>query len=145
MAKQTHSSNYMNLLEFLHDRSCVPIPHRLPHICLSRMRVKSQFSKQKLFILENSLPNFDKNIKLPSEVNCWIFSWSSSEVICWTTLQADSSENLLEIPFTNIFVFLSISCHALTPNILGCPSAYGMHDANSNTFMLIYSHAYILT
>ena len=24
-------------------------------------------------------------------------------------------------------------------------SAYGMHDANSNTFMLIYSHAYILT
>ena len=37
----------------------------------------------------------------------------------------------VEIPFTNIFVFLSISCHALTPNILGCPSAYGMQYANS--------------
>ena len=37
-----------------------------------------------------------------------------------------------------------ISCHVLTPNILGCPSAYGMHDANFNIFMLIYSHAYIL-
>ena len=43
------------------------------------------------------------------------------------------------------FVFLSISCHALMPNILGCPSAYGMHYANPKTFMLIYSHAYILT
>ena len=51
----------------------------------------------------------------------------------------------VEIPFTNIFVFLSISCDALTPNILGCPSAYGMHDANPKTFMLIYSHAYMLT
>ena len=38
----------------------------------------------------------------------------------------------VEIPFTNTFVFLSISCHALTPNILGCPSVYGMHDANPN-------------
>ena len=48
------------------------VTHRLPHTCLSRMRVKSQFSKQKLFVLENSLPNFDKNIGLPSKANCWI-------------------------------------------------------------------------
>ena len=25
------------------------------------------------------------------------------------------------------------SSHALTPTVLGCPSAYGMHDANSIT------------
>ena len=43
-----------------------------------------------------------------------------------------------EIPFTNIFPFYFLSCHALTPNILGCPSAYGMHYANPNKIMLIY-------
>ena len=25
--------------------------------------------------------------------------------------------------------------HALTPIVLGCPSAYGMHDANSSTIL----------
>ena len=38
--KQSHSSNFMNLLECLHDQFHVSSPHRLPHICLSRMRVK---------------------------------------------------------------------------------------------------------
>ena len=52
-------------------------------------------------------------------------------------------KSFVEISFTNIFVFLSISCHALTPNILGCLSAYGMHDANppnilDNIFTCIY-------
>ena len=62
-------------------------------------------------------------------------SWSSSEVICWTTLQGNSSENIpSKFPTQTFFVFLSISfsCHALTPNILGCPNAYRMHDVNPN-------------
>ena len=47
-----------------------------------------------------------------------------------------------EIPFTTIFLF--ISCHALTPIILGCPSAYEMHYVIFIQHMLIYiNHAYI--
>ena len=70
--KQSHPSNYMNLLEYLHDQSHVSSPHQLSHTCLSQMRVKSQFSKQKLFVLENLLPRFGKYIGLPSESNYWI-------------------------------------------------------------------------
>ena len=36
------------------------------------------------------------------------------------------------------FLFCFISCHVLTPNILGCPSAYGMYYANSKIVILIY-------
>ena len=50
MAKQTHSSNYMNLLECLDDLSHVSSPHRLPHICLSRMRVKISSFPNKSFL-----------------------------------------------------------------------------------------------
>ena len=39
----------MNLLECLHDQSHVPSPHRLPHIFLSRMRVKYLVFKTKAF------------------------------------------------------------------------------------------------
>ena len=45
--KQSHSSKYMILLECLHARSHFSSPHRLPHTCLSQMRVKLQFFKQK--------------------------------------------------------------------------------------------------
>ena len=38
------------------------------------------------------------------------------------------------------------SSHALTPTVLGCPNAYGMHDANSitiyNTCKYIYMHIF---
>ena len=68
--KPSHSRNFMNLLECPYAQTHVSSPHRLPHICLSRMRVKSQFSKQKLFVLENSLLNFGKYIGLLSEANC---------------------------------------------------------------------------
>ena len=110
MTKQTHSSNYMNLLECLHDRSRVLSPHRLPHICLSRMRLKSQFSKQKFFVLENLLPNFGKNIGLPSEVNCWITLRNSHgphrSDLFDVPLRQFFGKSSVEIPFTNIFVFV---------------------------------------
>ena len=141
--KQSHSSKYMILLECLHAQSHLSSIHRLPHTCLSQMRVKIQCSKQKLFVLENLLPRFDKYIGLPSEASLLDNPPKKfigpSDVNCWTISQHNSPENLpLKIHFTNIFPFLSFSCHALTPNILGCHSAYGMHYANPKILMLIY-------
>ena len=51
-----------------------------------------------------------------------------------------SSLKFISQPFSLFFSFL---CHALTPIVLGCPGAYGMHDVNSKQFMLIYLHVYI--
>ena len=114
--KQSHSSNYMNLLECLHSQTQVPSPQRLPHIYLSRMRVKiSSFHEKKIFVLENLLPSFDKKYwtTLRGELldNSLKQSWSSSEVICWTSLQGNSSENLppkfLSQTFSFLFHFMS--------------------------------------
>ena len=138
MAKQTHSSKYMILLECLHAQPHVPSPHRLPHTCLSQMRVKSQFSNQKLFVLENLLPSFGKYIGQPSDINMLDNLpkqfMGPSDVNCWTILQKIFRRN----SFHKHFHFCFLSCHALTPNILGCPNAYGMHYTNSRIFMLIY-------
>ena len=142
--KQSLSSKYMILLECLHAQTHVSSPHRLPHTCLSQMRVKSQFSKQKLFVLENLLPRFSKYIGLPSETNLLDNPpkqlMGPFDVNCWTTSQHNSLKNLPSkfLSQTIFFSFYFPSCHALTPNILGCPSAYGMHYANSKIFMLIY-------
>ena len=109
--KQSHSSKYMILLECLHAQSHVSIPHRLPHTCLNQMRVKIQFSKQKLFVLENLLPRFCKHIGLPSKANMLDNLpkqfMDPSDVNCWTISQHNSPKNLpVEIPFTNIFLFI---------------------------------------
>ena len=103
---------------------------------------KIQFSKQKVFVLENLLPNFSKYIGQPSEVNCWVIlrnsHGSTSEMNCWTTLQGNYSENF-PFPFTTVFIFLPFSFMSCTHTYhLGCPSAYGMHYAISTQFMLIY-------
>ena len=96
--KQSHSSKYVILLECLHAQSHVSSPHRLPHTCLSQMRVKSYFSKQKLFVLENLLPRFGKYIRLPSEANLLDNLpkqfMGPSDVNCWTISQHNSLENL---------------------------------------------------
>ena len=95
---QTHSSKYMILLECLHAQSHVSSHHRLPHTCLSQMRAKTLFSKQNVFVFENTLPSFCKYIGLPSEVNCWIIlpnsHGSTFEINCLTALHGNSSENL---------------------------------------------------
>ena len=93
---------------------------------------KIQFSKQKVFVLENLIPSFGKYIGLPSEVNCWIIfpkqSWINvrDELLDHSPRQFFGKSSL-EIPFTTIFHFSFLSCHALTPNFLGCPGAYEMH------------------
>ena len=154
---QTHSSKYMILLECLHDMNenathLFPLlePSLTPSLMPKPNVRKILFSKQKVFVLENILPNFDK--------------------IYWTTLQGEfvgelsetihglirlellnnlptqfSGKSSIEIPFTTIFVFHFLSCHALTPIILGCPGAYEMHYVISKQFMLIYKIMHILT
>ena len=114
--KQSHSSKYMILLECLHAQSHVSSPQRLPHTCLSQIRVKSQFSKQKLLVLKNLLPRFGKYIGLPSKT---IHGPLRRELLDNLPTQF-SEKSFVEIPFT-YFPFYFLSCHALTSNILGCP------------------------
>ena len=114
--KQSHSRKYMILLECLHAQSHISSPHRLPHTCLSQMRAKIQFLKQKLFVLENLLPSFGKNIGQTSEMNCWVVlrnsHGSASEMNCWTTLQGNSfgksSLKFLSQPFSISFIFFHV-------------------------------------
>ena len=118
-----------------------PTPSHMPK---PNVRKKYSFQKQKVFVLENILLNFGKiywtTIQGELLGNSLKQSWVASEMNCWTTLQGNSSEKsslkFLSQPFSFFFHFLS--CHALTPTILGCPGAYGMHYAISKQFMLIY-------
>ena len=63
------------------------------------MYEKNTIFKTRLVVLENTLPNFGKNMGLPSEANVLENfpkqSWSSSEMICWTVSQPHSPENHL--------------------------------------------------
>ena len=108
--KQSHPSKYMILLECIHAQSHVSSPHRLPHTCLSQMRVKSQFSKQKLFVLENLLPRFGKYIGLPSEANLLDNPpkqfMGPSDMNCWTISQHNSLKIFRQNSFHNIFLFI---------------------------------------
>ena len=112
----------MILLECLHACFHVSSPHRLPHTCLSQMRAKISFSKQKLFVLENSILSFGKYIGLPSEKNCWIIfpnsHGSASEMNCWTTFEGNSSKNLnlkfLSQPFSIFHFFHVMHSHLIS-------------------------------
>ena len=118
-----------------------PTPSRMPK---TNVR-KTSFSKQKLYVLKNIIPSFGKYIGLPSEANYWIIfpkqSWVSlrDELLDYSPRKFFENSSL-DIPFTTTFHFSFLSCHALTPNFLGCPGAYEMHYAISKQFMLIYNH-----
>ena len=113
---QSHSRKYMILLECLHAQSYVSSPHRLPHTCLSQMRAKIQFSKQKFFVLANLLQSFSKYIGQPSEVNCWIIFSEQS----WVRLQDELLDHspsqffgkyslkFLSQPFSISFIFFHV-------------------------------------
>ena len=62
--------------------------------------------------------------------------------LVWTTLRSFLVLDNPPKPFS------LDSSHALTPTVLGCPSAYGMHDANSiivyNTCKYINMHIFTL-
>ena len=140
----------MILLECLRDmdeNATHPFPFLEPSPTPSRMPKpnvrKTSFSKQKLFVLENIIPSFGKYIGLPSEAYCWIIFPKQSWVSLRYELLDHSPRQLfgkssLEIPFTTTFHFSFLSCHALTPNFLGCLDAYEMHYVIFKQFMLIY-------
>ena len=114
--KQSHSVKYMILLECLHAQSHVSSPHRLPHTCLSQMRVKIQFSKQKLLFLKTHYRVSVKFIGQPSEANMLDNPpkqfMGPSDVNCWTISQHNSSKNLPSKFLSQYFPFLLsfISC-----------------------------------
>ena len=113
---QSHSSKYMILLECLHAQSHVSSPHQLSHTCLRQMKVKLQFSKQKLFVLENLLPSFGKYIGQTSEANLLDNFpkqlMGPSDVNCWTISQHNSPENLPSKFISQTF-FLFIFFHVM--------------------------------
>ena len=114
----THPSKCMILLECLTDHlvpESSPTPSHLPK---PRMRII-------MFIC------------LWTTLRCICISIGPSPTIdiflIWTTLRSFLFLDNPSKPFS------LDSSHALTPTVLGCPSAYGMHDANSIT----HNHAYI--
>ena len=136
----------MLLLKCLHDMD-ENATHHFPLLEPSHMPKpnvkKTSFSKQKVFVFENIIPSFGKYIGLPSEANCWIIfpkqSWVSlRDELLDHSLRQFFRKSSLEILFTTIFHFSFLSCHALTPNFLGCPGAYEMHYAISRPHMSIY-------
>ena len=113
--KQSHSSNFMNLLECLHAKTHVSSPHRLPHTLLSQYASKNYSFHNKSFLFLKTYYRVLVNILdyARGELldNSLKQSWSSSEVICWTSLQGNSSENLssklLSQKFSFLFYFMS--------------------------------------
>ena len=117
-----------------------PTPSHMPK---SNVR-KIQFSKQMVFVFENILPSFGKIYwtTLRGEL------LGNSPKQSWVCLQDElldnsprqffgkSSLKFLSQPFSFFLHF--ISCHTLTPIVLRCPGAYGMHYAISKPFMPIY-------
>ena len=108
MTKQTHSSNYMNLLECLHDRSRVPSPHRLPHTCLS-----ISFQNKNFLFSKTHYRISVKILDYPLRRMCWRTfrnnSWAPPTCNCWTISQHNSPENhplkFLSQPFSFNFQF----------------------------------------
>ena len=114
MAKQTHSSNYMNLLECLHDRSRVPSPHRLPHTCLSQYASKIiSFQNKSFLFLKTHYRVLVKILDYPPRRMCWRTflnnSWAPPTCSCWTISQHNSPKNhplkFLSKPFSFFFSF----------------------------------------
>ena len=113
---QTHSSKYMILLECLHDMDenathLFPLlePSLTPSHMLKPNVRKILFSKQKVFVLENILPSFDKIYWTTLKANLLDNSpkqfMGSSDVNCWTISQPKfSRKSSIEIPFTTIFL-----------------------------------------
>ena len=112
MAKQTHSSNYMNLLECLHDRPRVLSPHRLPHTCLSQYASKIISFQNKSFLFLKT--HYRVSVKYWTtllgecigEPSITIHGPLRRELLDNLSTQF-SEKSFVEIPFTNIFIFVS--------------------------------------
>ena len=133
----THSSEFM--IPTRMSTCLVPCLESSPtplHMFMPCMKIIS--TQKYLFYLWATLQY--KYIGQSSEVNLLDNSLKQfmglSDVNCWTISQHNSSDNFpIKFHWTTL---RSTSCHALTPTVLGCPSAYEMQYSNSQQFMLIY-------
>ena len=79
---------------------------------------KTQFSKQKVFVLENIITSFGKYIGLPSEANCWVIFPKQS----WVHLR----DELLDNSPRNIFgkYFLKFLSQSFSFSFMSCTHTY---------------------
>ena len=143
---QTHSSKTCkSLLKCLHDMD-ENVTHPLPclepsltPLSMPKPSVRKHCFQNKRFLFSKTYYRVSvKSIGQPSEVNCWVILQNSLEPLRGQLSKAILWKIFLEIPFTTIFPFYSLSCHALTPIDLGCPGAYEMHYAIFIQCMVIY-------
>ena len=122
MANQHSIKTYMFLLKCLHEMDenvTHPFPLLKPSLTPSRMPKpsvrKTLFSKQKVFVLENIIPSFDKIYWTTLRGELLGNSPKQFMGLCyvnyWTTLQGNSLKNLplkfLSQPFSFLFSFMS--------------------------------------
>ena len=114
--KQSHSSKYMILLECLHAQTYVSSPHRLPHTCLSQMRVKYSFQNKNFLFSKTYYRVSVKFIGQPSEANLLDNPLKQFmgpfDVNCWTISQHNSPKNLPSKFLSQTF-FLFIFFHVV--------------------------------
>ena len=124
----THSSKCMILLECLTDHlvpESSPTPSHSPKPCM-RIIMFICGQPSDVYISIEPSPTIDIMYGLPSDVY-QLGHLRRLIFLVWTTLR---SFLVLDNPPKPFSLY---SSHALTPIVLGCPSAYGMHDVNSIT------------
>ena len=138
----THSNKCMILLECLTNLSYPESSPTPSHSPKPRMRIIVFICGQpsNVYISIGSSPTIDIIYGLPSDVY-QLGHLRQLIFLVWTTLRSFLVLDNPPKPFS------LDSSYALTPTVLGCPSAYGMHDANSITvyntckyITYIYSH-----
>ena len=147
---QTHSSKTCkSLLKCLHDMDenvTHPLPCLEPSLTPSPMpepSVRKHCFQNKRFLFSKTYYRVSiKSIGQLSEVNCWVILRNSHGPLRRELLDKSPRQffrkSSFEIPFTTIFPFYFILCHALTPIVLGYPGAYEMHYAIFIQYMLMY-------
>ena len=118
-------------------------PSHLPKPCMR----KNRFQNKTCCSRKHTLPNFGKSIGLPSEMNVLEnlpkqFMGSSDVILLDHLPTPFSGKSSIEIPFATMFIFLSISCHALTtsfkvnPVLMKCIIPF--QHIHANIFTCIY-------
>ena len=138
----------MFILKCLHEmdeNTTHPFPLLEPSSTPSRMpkpSVRKHCFQNKRFLFSKTYYQVSvKSIGQPSEVNCWVIFRNSHgplrRELLGNSPRQFFGKSSFEIPFITIFIFF-LSCHALTPIVLGFPGAYEMHYAIFIQHMLIY-------
>ena len=142
----------MFLLKCLHemDKNVThSFPLLEPSLTPSRMpkpKVRKHcFQNKKFFSSKTCYRVWVKSIGQPSEVNCWVILRNSHGPLRRELLDNSPRQffGKYSLKFLSQPFFLFLSCHAFTPNFLGCPGAYEcIMPFSYNTCQYIY-HAYV--